>query len=106
MCGEQWGRVENDFIRSPKSPHALQELERAVCEVPGFRVVLRREFIKMNGGLDVGVKWFCDKANRYGVNSDTELCTFALRFASFPFGISGIALARVMRLEQERSVRP
>lgn len=88
LCGERWGRAEISFIRNPKSPNALQELERAVCEVPGFRVILRREFTKMNDGLDTGVKWFCDKAKRYGVNSDFELCTFALRFASFPFGIA------------------
>lgn len=87
LCGERWSELEEAFLGNPDAPRLLQELERGIGGLPGFPVILRRDFINFAQGVNIGVKWFGEVAQRYEVSGDSELSLFALRLASFPFGL-------------------
>ena len=86
LCGSRWGHAEEAFLRNPRGQD-FQQLERAIEARPSFAVVLRQSCAKMEPGTAIGARWFGEIAGRYEVCQDPALCTFALRLASWPFGL-------------------
>jgi hypothetical protein len=84
LCGSRWADAEAAFISNPKSPAALQQLERSVGGSPGFPVILRRDYERMHAGTEPGTRWYAEIAERYEGCSEKSLCEFALRLASQP----------------------
>lgn len=88
LCGRRWAEAELEFRRKPDSPRAIDKLSREVHRHAGFAAVLRRDFEKMSGNIAEGCRWYADLAARFGVCDVPALCTFALRIASQPHGLS------------------
>ena len=87
LCGQRWGKAEESFFRNPQ-PHDSQQLGRAIeAGRSSFSVVLRQDNAKMAQGTSAGARWFGEVAARYDVCHDPALCGFALRLASWPFGL-------------------
>jgi hypothetical protein len=99
LCGARWSELEDAFLRNPTAPRFVQELERGIGGLPGFHVVLRRDFRNIGQGGKAGAKWFGEVAQRYQVSADPQLALFALQLASAPFGLRashGSALASLL----------
>ncbi len=84
LCGRRWGEAEAAYLSDLQSEFELRQLERQVGGSPGFAVVLRRDYERMEAGTGPGAKWFAEVATRYRVSSDAGLCEFALQLASHP----------------------
>jgi hypothetical protein len=84
LCGRKWGEAEAIYLSNVQSDLALKQLERLVGGSPGFAVVLRRDYGRMDAGTSQGSQWYAEVATRYQVCSDRGLCEFALQLASHP----------------------
>jgi hypothetical protein len=84
LCGRRWAEAESAFLSSAHSESELRQLERLVGGSPGFAVVLRRDYPKMDADSNSGSQWYAEVAARYQVCSERGLCEFALRLASRP----------------------
>jgi len=84
LCGKRWADAEAAYICNPEGEHELRQLERLVGGSPGFPVVLRRDYEKMEGGTGAGGQWYADVATRYQVCREKGLSEFALQLASNP----------------------
>jgi hypothetical protein len=86
LCGVEWCRAELTVLDRGVSEETLQPLCALVGGKPasGFASILRREANKMESGTAAGRKWFVEKATRYQISNDSELCEFALKAASQP----------------------
>ena len=84
LCGKRWGDAETAYISNPDGDNELRQLERSVGGSPGFPIVLRREYQRMEAGTDTGSQWYADVAARYQVCSEVGLSEFALQLASNP----------------------
>jgi hypothetical protein len=88
LCGSRWAHAEEAFLRNPQI-QCSQQLERAI-EVEArnnFPAALRQNHTKLTQSTAAGAKWFAEAAQRYDVCADPKLCMFALRLASWPFGL-------------------
>lgn len=107
LCGSRWSEAEATYLSNNASESALQRLERSVGGPPGFAIVLRRDYEKMEAGTGPGTQWFADAASRYHVCSEKQLCEFALRLASQPHRLSsfyGENLAGIVRRTSDKTV--
>jgi hypothetical protein len=84
LCGKRWADAEAAYISNPDGDNELRQLERLVGGSPGFPVVLRRDYEKMEDGTGAGTHWYADVATRYQVCSEAGLSEFALQLASNP----------------------
>ena len=86
LCGRKWGEAETAYLSNLQIGNAnSSSLERQVGGSPGFTVVLRRDFGRMEAGTGPGTQWYAEVAARYQVSSDKGLCEFALQLASHPY---------------------
>ena len=84
LCGRRWAEAESAYLSNPQSEPELRQLERLVGGSPGFAVVLRRDYERIEAGTVPGTQWYAEVATRYQVCSDKGLCEFALQLASHP----------------------
>jgi hypothetical protein len=84
LCGSRWTGAEAAYLSHLHSQPELKQLERLVGGSPGFAIVLRRDYERMDAGTVPGAQWFSELAARYQVSSDKGLCEFALQLASDP----------------------
>jgi hypothetical protein len=84
LCGKRWADAETAYVSNPEGDNELRQLERLVGGSPGFPVVLRRDYEKMEGDTGAGAQWYADVATRYQVCSEAGLSEFALQLASNP----------------------
>jgi len=84
LCGRRWSEAEAAYLSNLHSEPELKQLERQVGGSPGFAVVLRRDYGRMEAGTGPGTQWYAEVAARYQVSSDKGLCEFALQLASHP----------------------
>lgn len=85
LCGQRWAQLERQYVEKPSAQETVDEVGRMFDrKSAGFKVVLCRDFAKMNEGMSAGTNWFSDSASRYGICSDSELCETALKVASEP----------------------
>jgi hypothetical protein len=82
LCGKRWAEAEAAYLSNPRPEVELRQLERLVGGSPGFPVVLRRDYERMEAGTTAGAQWYADIAKRYQVCSEKGLCEFALQLAS------------------------
>jgi hypothetical protein len=82
LCGKRWAEAEVAYLSNPQQELELRQLERLVGGSPGFPVVLRRDYERMEAGTGPGTQWYTEVAKRYQVCSETGLCEFALQLAS------------------------
>jgi hypothetical protein len=82
LCGKRWAEAEAAYLSNPRAEAELRQLERLVGGSPGFPVVLRRDYERMEAGTAAGTEWFADVARRYQVCSEKGLCEFTLQLAS------------------------
>lgn len=101
LCGRRWAEAETVFIAQPNSEIALKQLEHAIGGTPGFGVLLRRDYARLDSGSAAGVQWFAEVAERYKVCPDEGLCEFALRLGSEPHGLVSIPKPVLDRLLTE-----
>jgi hypothetical protein len=90
LCGSRWARAETLFLSNPQSDTALKQLEHAIGGMPGFGVILRRDYTKVEGGSPAGIQWFTDVAARYQICTDRGLSEFALQLACEPHRLVSI----------------
>jgi hypothetical protein len=84
LCGRRWAEAESAYLSSAHSESELRQLERSVGGSPGFAVVLRRDYPKIDADTKSGSQWYAEVATRYHICSETGLCEFALQLASRP----------------------
>jgi hypothetical protein len=84
LCGPRWAEAEAAYLSNPRSELELRQLERLVGGSPGFPVILRRDYEKMEAGTGPGTQWYSEVAARYQVCLEKGLCEFALQLASYP----------------------
>jgi hypothetical protein len=82
LCGKRWAEAEAAYLSNPRPEDELRQLERLVGGSPGFPVVLRRDYERMQTGTASGTQWYAEVAKRYQVCSEDGLCEFALQLAS------------------------
>ena len=82
LCGKRWAEAEAAYLSNPRPEDELRQLERLVGGSPGFPVVLRRDYERMQTGTASGTQWYAEVAKRYQVCSENGLCEFALQLAS------------------------
>lgn len=82
LCGKRWAAAEAAYLSDPRPDFESRQLEQLVGGSPGFPVVLRRDYEKMEAGTGSGTQWYAEVAKRYQVCSETGLCEFALQLAS------------------------
>jgi hypothetical protein len=107
LCGSRWAHAEEAFLRNPQT-QGSQQLERAIeVEIRNnFPAALRHNHAKLTQSTATGAKWFAEAAQRYNVCVDPKLCTFALRLASFPFGLGAVYGADAVTLLASISDNP
>jgi hypothetical protein len=81
LCGARWIAAEDRYRRNPQSRHAWEALKAEVERHPSFAAVLCRESSVLNGDVGRRERAFSEIASRYGICSDEELCTIALKLA-------------------------
>jgi len=84
LCGSRWAEAEAVYLSNPQSEPAMRQLERLVGGLPGFSVILRRDYERMEAGTGPGTQWYAEVAARYQVCLEQGLCEFALQLASQP----------------------
>jgi len=87
IAGWDWANLESMLIRESDLNIVLDSLESRVRHNSGFSNVIRRDASGLDGNWGALVSWYAELANRYQVCSDTELCRFAIDFASRPQSI-------------------
>jgi hypothetical protein len=99
LCGSRWAHAEDAFLRN-RLAQGSQQLERAIeAEARNsFPAALRHNHTQIVQNTSAGARWFAEVAQRYNVSNDPALCTFALRLASWPFGLAAIYGAEVTTL--------
>jgi hypothetical protein len=90
LAGPNWARIEAVYLASPAAGYLREQLVRSVGGRPAFAVILARDHHKLTANINSGQRWFAEIAARYKVSSNSDLCTFALRMASNPMGLSDI----------------
>jgi len=84
LCGRRWAEAESAYFSNAHSESELRQLERLVGGSPGFAVILRRDYPKIEADTKSGSQWYAEVAARYQVCSEKGLCEFALQLASRP----------------------
>ena len=90
LCGPEWARAEAAFHKNPRSPHAIDRLQRAVHKSAGFAAVLRRNSVETDRELAKALDWYGELAARYGLHTTKSVCKFVLTFASQPHQVRRI----------------
>jgi hypothetical protein len=90
MCGNRWGKAEADFLQDSQSPTFLEALIRSVDRLPGFAIVLQRDWEKTEPGTSERTDWFTTLASQFHACSDAELAEFALRVAGQPHQLAAV----------------
>ena len=100
LCGQRWAKVEDAFRTRPASLESVRALQQAVERgLPQlFAMLLQRGYRKMEGDMAEAARWYADVAARHRICTNKELCDFALRLASQPYGLSGTYGAKLDRL--------
>jgi hypothetical protein len=103
LCGKRWAEAEVAYLSNPQQEFELRQLERLVGGSPGFPVVLRRDYERIEAGTGPGTQWYAEVAKRYQVCSETGLCEFALQLASNSDNLLKLQLARAAESRREQS---
>lgn len=105
LCGRRWSEAETAYLSNLHSETELKQLERQVGGSPGFAVVLRRDWGRMEAGTGPGTQWYAEVAARYQVSSDKGLCEFALQLASHPHHLLLVPKPMLERLLSDMRVK-
>ncbi|MEX0900838.1 MAG: hypothetical protein WD081_09145 [Gammaproteobacteria bacterium] len=84
ICGSNWERREDAFLRDVKSSRVKDQLERAVCKTLSFAIILSRNFAKIAADPKSSGGWYSELARSFGLASSETDCEFALMLASSP----------------------
>lgn len=97
IFGQRWAKMEDAFRIRPGALDSVLALQRSVGN-PQFSVLLQRNHRRMKGDIEEAAQWYADVASQYRVCTNKELCDFALRLASQPYGLSGAYGTKLDRL--------
>lgn len=83
MCGKNWARTEEEFVKRPSSPDSLKALEALVDRRTHFGRILSQQGDPTETEGAIAIR-FATEAGRQGLSRDVDLCRFALRLATGP----------------------
>ena len=92
VAGWDWARTEAQIIGSSDPEVTLSRLQSMVNHNSGFASVIVRDAEGIKGGRKQLFAWFTDLAKRYRIETDSDLCQFALEFASRPYALPRLYL--------------
>lgn len=102
LCGADWTRAEQEYLKAPKSEAASDQLVRAVHRHNGFAAVLRKDHARLNtADQATASQWYSDVAKRFEICSDPALCQFSLWMASQPERLPELCGDRLDELAKE-----
>ena len=86
MCGKNWARAEEAFIRVSNVSSCPSELEARVDRRTEFGRILRQHSDTGDSEAAIAAR-FAAEAARQNVSRDRDLCSFAFRLASRPLDV-------------------
>jgi hypothetical protein len=107
LCGDRWGNAEAAFLAEPNSPSALNDIVASVDRLPGYAIVLQRDFEKLEHDVAERTRWFTAISAQFHVCADKRLVDFALQLAGQPHqlvAMDGHQLDGLLREMSDRTV--
>ena len=83
MCGKNWTRTEEEFVKRPSYSDSLNALEALVDRQTPFGRTLSQQWDPDETEGAIAIR-FAAEAGRQGLSRDSDLCHFALRLAASP----------------------
>ena len=106
ISGSDWSRAESGLRDAANLSRALGRLQALLNHRGGFSTVLRRDAVDLTGDRKVISIWYADLAKRYGVSSDSALCSFAIDLASQPHELTTIYREDLPSLLDRMAAKP